>query len=223
MHWLAETVLDNMKYTMKEYRCDINYLTRHLFAALTYYAQYRSFGRGKHLRLARKHKRKFQYERREFRSCPDAIPLFPLLDAEDLSVKKVKAKHRGQIQHAALATSYDTAINAVAAAAGYVNMEALANERAAFVFCNQLKDERLAETYFSRSLELNMLEWGATAKHDWLSEASTRAMSNIRSWRGGEGRDTLVGNTISVGQSSFILSTVVEEINEKVGAEQTTS
>jgi hypothetical protein len=125
-------------------------------------------------------------------------------------MKKRKKNQRLGAQKA-LAECYDTAIKAVADA-GFVNMEALANERAAFVFCKD-NDQSRAEQYFSRALELNKNEWGATAKYGWLDEKSELALSSTRAdtWGGNLVSSGLVGNTIAVSTKNTAPLAIIEE------------
>jgi hypothetical protein len=200
----AKSILYELQPIMKEFRSDLNYFTWHFFASMAYYSLYHRYpGQGKYIRLARKHKRKLQCERKEFRTCPNSTPLSPLLDAEDL-FSRITRKRRSQ-QYAgrsALVDAYDAAIKALATAR-FVNMEALANERAGFAFC-EVNDQFRARNYFSRALQLYD-EWGATAKGAWLKEkvdisASVRNIFsdsyNSKSW---------VGNTIAVPQSLHVI------------------
>ena len=190
--------MEDLKPIIAMSRSDYNYFTWHFFASLTYYEQFRRTDQRRYLRLARKHKQKLKRERREFRSCPNSTPLSPLLDAEDLSV--IGKKIKNQQGKEALAEAYNTAIKAVAKA-GFVNMEALANERAAFAFCKE-KDAARAENYFSRALILYEDGWGATVKHDWLKEKAGLALALIRRMKY-QSTGLVLPNTISVGKKSL--------------------
>ena len=53
--------------------------------------------------------------------------------------------------------------------------EALANERAGF-FQAKAGNRLEAVQYFERALRLYKYEWGSDAKHDWLLEASAKAL-----------------------------------------------
>jgi Flp pilus assembly protein TadD len=90
-----------------------------------------------------------------------------LLDAEDLSIRK-SAKTQDVL------AAYTRAID-VMALEGLPHTEALANERAGF-FLVKAGNRSEAVHYFARALQLYKYEWGSYAKHDWLLEASEKAL-----------------------------------------------
>jgi hypothetical protein len=74
--------------------------------------------------------------------------------------------------------AYTRAIDAMALE-GSPHTEALANERAGF-FIAKTGNRLEAMHYFERALRLYNHEWGSYAKHDWLLEASAKALGKAQ-------------------------------------------
>ena len=141
----------------------------YIFGGISSYSLYKENGNRKHLYFARKKQKEASASR--IAGMPKNVSAYlKLLDAEELSVRKLTAPR-------IVSVAYDRAIDAMAAA-GRPHMEALANKRAAYF---QVKQGNRAEAqkYFERAVHLYKYEWGGNAKHDWLTEESTAALSTI--------------------------------------------
>jgi hypothetical protein len=140
-----------------------------LFGGIASYSLYVQKNKRKHLRLARR--KRMTIKRAVSRGCPNGIAFLSLLDAEDVSVRKF-AKTQDVM------AAYTRAIDAMASE-GLPHTEALANERAGF-FIAKTGNRSEAINYFERALHLYNHEWGSYAKHDWLLEASVKALGKAQ-------------------------------------------
>jgi len=124
----------------------------YFFSAMSSYACFRNTGGSKHAKAARKSKKGLQ--RIESAGSMNASAYLTLLEAEELALKKSSDATK-------IALAYGRAIDAMAAER-YVQMEALANERAAFTLAKvgACVD---AERHFHRAMALYKT-WGATVR-----------------------------------------------------------
>jgi hypothetical protein len=130
------------------------------YAAMAYFQLFRESSRPADLRQAKRYKRsleKLQY----LLLSPNLNPLLALLRAESLSLEK-------SVPVSDLQNAFANAI-AANVEAGFVHMEALSNERAAFA-CIRRGGDILGDAYLDRAIVLYRDGWGATAKADWLEE-----------------------------------------------------
>jgi histidine kinase len=186
----VESIIQNLNSTMSNgLRYHFHFVTMNFYGALSSFEQYRTSRQRKSLRQARAFKR--ELEKLEASNCPNSGPLLTLLIAEELSTKRTTK--------ALLEATYNTSIKAMSDA-GLVQMQALANERAGFIF-STFSDHFMAKTYFQRAMSLYRDAYGAVAKHDWLQETAERLLGAIDSSNGIR-RASWVGNTISVEQQS---------------------
>lgn len=139
--------------------------------------------------LREKNRKKLQ--RAESRGCPNVSAYLKLLDAEELSVRKLTAPR-------IVSVAYDRAIDAMAAA-GRPHMEALANKRAAYFQVKQ-GNRAEAEKDFERAVHLYKYEWGGNAKHDWLTEESIAALSTI----GDNKTGVVLGGVVGFGTDDWV-------------------
>lgn len=161
----AELIYKDMDKIGDVFRYSYAVLPYLFFGAMTHYERYRNTDARKHLKAARKYKK--ELEKIASLGGPNASPFIALLCAEELAFTKATA--------AMLSVAYNRAIS-VLAADRWVHMEALANERAGFVFA-ELGEGVDAETYFDRALHLYQNGWGAIAKYQYLREQKAVALS----------------------------------------------
>jgi tetratricopeptide (TPR) repeat protein len=139
--------------------------TTFLFGGIASYSCYKQSGKRKHLKLARKNRRRLASV--ALRGSPDAPSFLSFLDAEDLAVRKSATP-------GAVSAAYNAAVVKLASA-GYFHNEAHALERAGF-FQARLGNYDDATFYFQKALHLYYNTCGSIARHDWLAEQSERAL-----------------------------------------------
>jgi hypothetical protein len=160
-HSAAETTFENVKpYSLKSimaYQMNSVMLVAFI-GSLNFYAQSRERAQGQNLRKARRYKR--YIEKLKVSSRPNIMPLMAILEAEDFSHLK------REVEAESLAERFNKAIE-TNASAGFVHMEALANEPAGFAFGHH-SDWHRAEEFFERAIHVYAHDYGARNKADWL-------------------------------------------------------
>ena len=166
---ISETLYKDMKGVGQSFHYSFGLMPHSFYAGLASYSLYAQNHKRTHLKFARLKRRTI--ERAVSRGCPNGTAFLSLLDAEDLSVRR-HAKPQDII------AAYTRAIDAMALDR-LPHMEGLANERAGF-FQGRVGNRSEAVQYFDRALHLYKYEWGSYAKHDWLLEASVKALGSSK-------------------------------------------
>ncbi|KAI2491578.1 hypothetical protein MHU86_22983 [Fragilaria crotonensis] len=156
---MAESIFIELISTGKTFFFSYAAPSNSLFAAISSYSCYQQSGKRKHLKLARKNRRRLASA--VLLGCPDAPSYLSFLDAEDLAIRK-------SAKPGAIVDAYNTAIDKLASA-GFPHTEAYAVERAGF-FQAKLGKYDDASIYFQKALRLYYDTWGSIARHDWLVE-----------------------------------------------------
>ena len=181
---ISETLYEDTMAVGQSSYYSFGLMPHSLFGGLASYSVYAQNHKRKHLKLARSKRAKVA--RAVSRGCPNGGAFLSLLDAEDLSVRR-HAKTQD------VTAAYARAIDAMALD-GLPHTEALANERAGFF---QVKTGNRSEAlkYFERALYLYKYEWRSDAKHDWLLEASAKALGNHKNEE-----SSILGEVIGFGE-----------------------
>jgi len=163
---LADDARKKLKYIGDTYIIDKTHMNLpfQFYSAMTLYEQYRSSGRKKYLRTARKI---FKYFAKVHSlGNPNAKAYFLILEVENLSLKQKNIQDINDACEACIRFQ---------AEAGLVHLEALANEQASRI-CRELGGILHDKTneYLDRALHLYRNEWGATAKYEWLLDKYKR-------------------------------------------------
>ena len=165
-----------------------NFYLWQFYGSMASFELFRRTGKRKHLSDARSYQKALQKASGGIN--PNIPPFLALLSAEELSLKKSGSPF--------IATSFNQAIKAFADA-GLVNIEALANERAGFVFARKLKIRQLAVRYFDRALDIHQNDWGSIAKYEWLQHVSSKCLGALEQQGSiAEPDFGVVGETISL-------------------------
>ena len=186
---LSESIYKDIRSMADVFQYSYGVFSCYIFGGISSYSLYKENGNRKHLYFARKNRKKLQ--RAESRGCPNVSAYLKLLDAEELSVRKLTAPR-------IVSVAYDRAIDAMAAA-GRPHMEALANKRAAYFQVKQ-GNRAEAEKDFERAVHLYKYEWGGNAKHDWLTEESIAALSTI----GDNKTGVVLGGVVGFGTDDWV-------------------
>jgi hypothetical protein len=169
-YWsISESFYEDIRGIGRSFHHSFGVIPHSLFGGLASYSLYGQIKERKHLKRARWNRANLQGA--VSRGCPNGTAFLSLLDAEDLSVRK-----SAKIQD--VVAAYKRAID-VMALEGLPHTEALANERAGF-FLVKAGNRVDAAQYFERALRLYKYEWGSYAKHDWLLEASAKALGKAQ-------------------------------------------
>ena len=156
---VAEAVFEKIAKVGHVIRFSFGAVTWYWSAGFAHYNLYRLSGKRKHLRKARKYKKRL--ERMHSLGSPNAAPYLGVLNAEEASLRRSTSE-------AMLAKAYDTAIENLSKHK-LVHVEGLLNEQAGFAF-ERLNRGAEAERYFDRAMHLYKDEWGSLAKYEWLKE-----------------------------------------------------
>jgi len=161
----AESLHDDMSKVGKAFFNNFGSYDWQYFGALTHFQQYRTFGKRRNLKSARKWHRAL--ERIQANGCPNVIAYVALLRAESLSIRK-----RASIE--SVLALYEHAI-AVTTPERRLQVEANLNERAAnFLVGRGMLLE--AKPFFDRAIKLTGDDWGSPAMSDFLEEKCSKVM-----------------------------------------------
>jgi predicted ATPase len=180
---VSESLYEEIKGIGQFFRYSFGLLPHSLFAGIASYSLYAQNNKRKHLRRARR--KRVNIARAVSRGCPNGAAFLSMLDAEDLSVRKSATTQD-------VMAAYTRAIDAMASE-GLPHTEALAYERAGF-FLAKAGNRLEAIHYFERALRLYNYKWGSYAKHDWLLEASAKALGKAQNEE-----SCILGEVIGIG------------------------
>jgi predicted ATPase len=165
---IAESLFIELMSMGKTFYFSYAAMSNSLFGGIASYSCYQESGKRKHLKLARKNRRRLASA--VSRGCPNAQAYLSFLHAEDLAVRKSATSH-------AVTAAYNTAIESFITV-GFPHTQAMALERAGFFQAKRgNRDE--ATLYFQKALDLLYNTWGSIARHDWLVEQSESALGRI--------------------------------------------
>jgi len=131
-----------------------------LYYGLISYEQYRSTGRRRHLRVARKC-RKFLEHQHDFGN-PNATPYLRIIEVEELSLRSNNVLQISQACNRAIEFQI---------VEGLTHLEALSNEQANRILRSKMlisTGDNLAGYYFDQTIRVYREKWGVAAKYEWL-------------------------------------------------------
>lgn len=138
----------------------------YLFYSVIHFELYRKNRKLKHLRKARKLKRKVHHVQAV--GSPNVVAAVATLNMKELSLKK-------GINDTDLRSAFAHEIE-VLSGTSYVYWEAQANQDAGFAFAKRgLRVE--AQKYFDRAMDLYYNGWGSIARCQWLEQESNKALT----------------------------------------------
>jgi len=162
----AETLFAGLSDVgMQAYSNSFGVLMLYFYASLVHYQQYRTSGKSRNLKMARKWQNVL--ERIQSRGCPNAVANVAILRAENISVRMTESVDM------VLAT-YGHAISVIALEKR-PHLEAIANERAANFLVHQgMMPE--AKLFFDRAIQLYRDDWGSPTMSDFVEEKCAKFM-----------------------------------------------
>jgi tetratricopeptide (TPR) repeat protein/Cdc6-like AAA superfamily ATPase len=148
--------------------CRIHFLVYpwYAFASSLGYILHQSTGHRKYLQTARK----YHISIKKFKLSPNSSPYLSFLAAEELASKRKSSSSE-------VVTAYNRAISDMTNVK-WSHMEGLMNERVGFYLLRKGMFEE-ARRSFVHALKIYEDDWGATAKHEWLTEVVQQELPKI--------------------------------------------
>lgn len=174
------------------------------FVVHLYLELYRETKRRRYLRKARSHKKGIG--KMAAVGSPNAPPCLAFLAAQEMALR-ISWKS-SPTQQADLIAAYNKAIKMLAESR-LLQFEGLANERAGFA-CVRIGHLRSSRKHFARAMQIYQLEWGATAKKNWLHHWRGMPLSHLQQDHGS------AATSFKTTWGSYKVETFEEQIEDEI-------